>query len=103
MLKEVSLIRQVTNFQTYLDRLDKQFLQLSIKRIQKENEMTRDDYIMYDTFDMLIHFVAAVDEVVGSKEPYPGYIVEKMKTVQSYVNTCVRYFEGRMKDKEENE
>lgn len=88
------LVHQLAHFQTYLDRLGKQFLHLSIKRVQTKN-MTRDEYIMYDTLDSIIHLVSALDEVVGKKEPYPSYVVEKMKTVQSYVDTCVKYFEAR--------
>lgn len=100
--EESILVHQLAHFQTYLDRLGKQFLHLSIKRVQTK-DMTRDEYIMYDTLDSIIHLVAALDEVVGKKEPYPSYVVEKMKRVQSYVDTCVRYFEEREKEvREEN-
>lgn len=97
MNEENMLVHQLAHFQTYLDRLGKQFLQLSLKRIQTK-DMSRDEYIMYDTLDGIIHLVAAIDEVVGKKEPYPSYIVEKMERVQSYVNTCVNYFKAREED-----
>lgn len=91
MEDENILVRQYGNYKTYADRLDKLYLLLCIKRIQKKN-LTRDEYMMYDLFDALIPLISALDEVVDKEKPFPGYVVEKLKSVKSYVDTTYEYF-----------
>ena len=94
MNKEKMIVNQYNNYSVYIDRLNSLYLQLCIKRIQTE-DLNRDEYMLYDMFDALIHLVAALDEVVGKEHPYPGYVVEKLARVKSYVDTTYNYFVGR--------
>lgn len=90
--KEWVIQHQYCNFATYLERLKSDYLQLIIKRV--DDNLSRGEYMVYDMMDMTIHLVAALDEIVG-KNAYPGYMVEKLSKVKSYVDTTLAYFEAK--------
>lgn len=83
---------QLSEFKTYLNRLSVIYSMLIEKRLN--DELTRDEYMIYDMFDMIIPLVAALDEI-NSPTPYPSYIVEKLEKVKSYVDTTLSHFEKR--------
>ena len=95
--KEKMLVHQFSNFKTYIDRLENIYLRLCIKRIQTE-DLSRDEYFLYDTFDALIHFISLCDEVVDKDKPFPGYCLEKVSRVKSYIDTLYSYYESKGDD-----
>lgn len=96
--KEWMIQHQYSTFATYLERLKSDYLQLIIKRM--DDTLSRDEYMVYDMMDMIIHLVAALDEISGGNA-YPGYMVEKLSKVKSYVDTTTKYFEAMAKLKEQ--
>ena len=82
---------QLSQFKTYLNRLSVVYSILIDKRLN--DELTRDEYMVYDMMDMFIPLIAALDEI-NSPTPYPSYIVEKLEKVKSYVDTTYAHFKA---------
>ena len=87
---------QLMNFNTYLKQISDGYAYLSGQRIYLD-DMPRDEYMVYDMMDMLIHLTAVLNEV-KSKNIYPDYMVEKLSKMISYVDTTLSYFESRNKN-----
>lgn len=85
------LVQQYSMFQTYIDRLGTQYLKLCVKRYQ-DDFLTDDEYLLYDTFDAIIHFIALCDEIIDKEKPFPGYCLEKVSRLKSYVDTLHEYY-----------
>lgn len=84
---------QMMQFNSMLRDISDGYSYLVGQRIYTE-DMPRDEYMIYDMIDMLIHLNAILIEA-KSKSIYPGYMVEKLQKMKSYVDTTLLYFERR--------
>lgn len=67
-------------------------------RKRLNDELTRDEYMMYDLMDMLISLKSAYDEITNN-QPYPSYIVEKLQIVQNCLTPVLEHFKSKAGDK----
>ena len=91
--KEFMYNAQMGQFNAMLKDISECYSYLVGQRIYTE-DMPRDEYMIYDMMDMLIHLNAILIET-NSKSIYPDYMVEKLKRMKSYVDTTLTYFEAR--------
>lgn len=84
---------QMYNFDNLLHEISLNYSYLVGQRIYKD-DMPRDEYMVYDMMDMLIHLNAILIET-SSKNIYPAYMVEKLTRMKSYVDTTLAYFQAR--------
>jgi len=84
---------QMGQFNAMLKDISESYSYLVGQRVYTE-DMPRDEYMIYDMMDMLIHLNAILIEA-KSKSIYPDYMIEKLKRMKSYVDTTLAYFEAR--------
>lgn len=84
---------QMAQFNAMLKDISESYSYLVGQRIYTE-DMPRDEYMIYDMMDMLIHLNAVLIET-KSKNIYPNYMVEKLTRMKSYVDTTLAYFQAR--------
>lgn len=84
---------QMCDFNNLLREIAIHYSYLVEQRIYKD-DMPRDEYMVYDMMDMLIHLNAILIET-SSKNIYPAYMVEKLTKIKSYVDTTLGYFQAR--------
>lgn len=56
---------------------------------------SRDSAFLKDLVDSLIGISAVLEVYVGQKEINSNYALEKLKFSQSYINSVIKYFEGK--------
>lgn len=93
---------QMSNFNRMLKEISESYSYLVGQRIYNE-DMPRDEYMVYDMMDMLIHLNAILIEVSSGKI-YPDYAIEKLTRMKSYVDTTLAYFQvrGEKNDNKDN-
>lgn len=91
--KDFMFNSQMGQFNAMLKDISESYSYLVGQRVYTE-DMPRDEYMIYDMMDMLIHLNAILIEA-KSKSIYPDYMVEKLKRMKSYVDTTLAYFEAR--------
>lgn len=91
--KDFMFNSQMGQFNSMLRDISESYSYLVGQRTYTE-DMPRDEYMIYDMMDMLIHLNAILIEA-KSKSIYPDYMVEKLKRMKSYVDTTLAYFEAR--------
>lgn len=87
---------QMQDFYETLVEITNYYDRLVWKRL--EDTQTRDEYMIYDMMDMLIQLKAILQAT--TEEIYPDYMLEKLKIMQSYVNTTIRHFESKSVNEE---
>lgn len=84
---------QMYSFNTILKEISNNYSYLVGQRVYLD-DMPRDEYMVYDMMDMLIHLNAILNEV-ASKSIYPDYMIEKLTRMKSYVDTTLNYFKSK--------
>lgn len=84
---------QMQQFNLMLAEISDNYSYLVGQRIYLDN-MPRDEYMIYDMMDMLIHLNAVLIET-KSRNIYSGYMVEKLTRMKSYVDTTLEYFKSK--------
>lgn len=84
---------QMQQFNLMLAEISDNYSYLVGQRIYLDN-MPRDEYMIYDMMDMLIHLNAVLIET-KSKNIYPNYMIEKLTRMKSYVDTTLEYFKSK--------
>ena len=87
---------QMSNFNRMLKELSESYSYLVGQRLYTDN-MPRDEYMVYDMMDMLIHLNALLNEASSGKI-YPDYAIEKLTRMKSYVDTTLNYFQNKIQN-----
>lgn len=85
---------QLNNFNESLDRIRDSYAELVAKRIltdELSKPENRDRYMVYEMMDMMIPLQAILSEVTSSYID-PGYLMEKLNKIKSYVDMTINYF-----------
>ena len=89
------MMYQIQSFQSNLNNIIANYSKLVEERYN--NTMNRDHYMVYDMIDMMLSLNALMQEI--NRDPVdPGYMVEKLETIEKYVNTTKKYFESRIEN-----
>lgn len=86
------MANQMRQFDLNNSLIAMEYCNLLAKRL--DGSMSRDEYMVYDMMDMMIHLVAVIQEA-NKEKPYPDYMVEKLEKIESYVSTTLEYFKAR--------
>ena len=84
---------QMQQFNLMLAEISDNYSYLVGQRIYLDN-MPRDEYMIYDMMDMLIHLNAVLIET-KSRNIYPNYMIEKLTRMKSYIDTTLEYFKSK--------
>lgn len=97
--KDSILVNQVLHFTSSTEEISNAYLKLASKRIN--DELSRDEYMLYDMMDMFIPLQSIAHEIKKlDGDFYPDYLIEKLSKVKSYVDTTLKYFENKSKESE---
>lgn len=86
------MANQMRQFDLNNSLIAMEYCNLLAKRL--DGSMSRDEYMVYDMMDMMIHLVALIQEA-NKEKLYPDYMVEKLEKIESYVSTTLNYFKAR--------
>lgn len=59
---------------------------------------SRDSAFLKDLVDSLIGISAVLEVYVEHKGIHPNYALEKLKFSKSFIDACIRYYEGKRND-----
>lgn len=59
---------------------------------------SRDSAFLKDLVDSLIGISAVLEVYVEHKEIHPNYALEKLNFSKSFIDACIRYYEGKRND-----
>lgn len=59
---------------------------------------SRDSAFLKDLVDALIGISAVLEVYVEHKGIHPNYALEKLKFSKSFIDACIRYYEGKRND-----
>lgn len=74
-----------------LDRIKNNYMQVYDHYYSNQN--TRTDAILKDLVDCLGYLDAVLSIYTEHYKIYPGYAIEKLTTMKSYINSSIVYFE----------
>lgn len=63
---------------------------------------SRDSAFLKDLVDSLIGITAVIDTYATNKEIHPEYALEKLKSSKSYIDSCIAYYENKLKSMQDN-
>lgn len=59
---------------------------------------SRDSAFLKDLVNSLIGISAVLEVYVEHKEIHPNYALEKLNLSKSFIDACIRYYEGKIND-----
>lgn len=86
-------IHQLGQVKHTLDSIYDAYPHLLLKRLK--DTLSRDEYMIYDLCDILIHLNAIVSDVTSNDKIYPDYVLEKLYRIRDYTNATIAYFEHK--------
>lgn len=63
---------------------------------------SRDSAFLKDLVDALLGISAVLEVYVKHKGIHPGYALEKLNNSKRYINACIRFYESKLEQMEDN-